>query len=125
MTFNQEDRQALYDTWMSYKAKARITQIEMAKRLEVSHLTFSRCIHGDATLDSRFVFAFCQAMGVEPNKILPSLREREQAYQDVLVSSKVIVDGDIEAVYYEGNQVIIEYRKPLVASAESSFERVS
>ncbi|SIO32954.1 hypothetical protein SAMN05444724_2730 [Salinivibrio sp. ES.052] len=125
MTFDEQDRQALYETWMSYKAKARITQSEMAKKLETSHLTFSRCIHGDGVLDSRFVFAFCQVMGVEPNKILPSLRDREQVSQDVLVTSKVVVDGEIEAVYYEGHTVVIEYRKPLAPSAETAFERVS
>ncbi|OOE86847.1 hypothetical protein [Salinivibrio sharmensis] len=125
MTFNDQDRQALYETWMSYKAKARITQIEMAKKLEISHLSFSRCIHGDAVLDSRFVFAFCQAMGVEPNKVIPSLRDREQVDQDVLVTSKVIVDGAIEAVHYEGSTVIIEYRKPLAPSSNATLERVS
>jgi transcriptional regulator with XRE-family HTH domain len=125
MTFDEQDRQALHQTWMSYKAKARITQSEMAKKLEVSHLTFSRSIHGDGVLESRFVFAFCHVMGVEPNKILPSLRNREQVSQDVLVTNKVVVDGDIEAVYYEGHTVIIEYRKPLAPSDDTSLERVS
>lgn len=31
MQYTEQDRQVLHDTWMSHKAKMRITQIEMAK----------------------------------------------------------------------------------------------
>ncbi|MBF4318655.1 XRE family transcriptional regulator, partial [Vibrio anguillarum] len=33
MEFSEEDRQALYNAWMSQKAKMHLTQMEMAKRL--------------------------------------------------------------------------------------------
>lgn len=40
MELNQEDRKALYDVWMTKKAKMHMTQMEMTKRLGVSQGEF-------------------------------------------------------------------------------------
>lgn len=42
MQYTEEDQQILHDTWMSYKAKMRVTQIEMAKKLGMSQFGFFR-----------------------------------------------------------------------------------
>ncbi len=45
MELNQEDRKALYDVWMTKKAKMHMTQMEMTKRLGVSQGSFrSYCV---------------------------------------------------------------------------------
>lgn len=45
MELNQEDRKALYDVWMTKKAKMHMTQMEMTKRLGVSQESFrSYCV---------------------------------------------------------------------------------
>lgn len=41
MEFTEQDRMALYDLWMSQKAKMHITQMEMTKRLGLNHHEFS------------------------------------------------------------------------------------
>ncbi len=41
MVFSEEDRQALYNVWMSQKAKMHLTQMEMARRLNLTQLEFS------------------------------------------------------------------------------------
>lgn len=118
MQFTKQDRQTLYDTWMSYKAKLRITQIEMARRLGISQLEFSKLMHGEKPLESAFVSRFCEELGVDPYAALPSLRE---AYEQgspsrVTLNTTLTVDGEITSVKYTGNQVIIEYQKSLIPS---------
>lgn len=44
MDFTQRDREALNQVWMSQKAKMRLTQMEMVKRLGLSQLEFSRLL---------------------------------------------------------------------------------
>ncbi|MBV7296548.1 helix-turn-helix domain-containing protein [Enterovibrio paralichthyis] len=113
MEFTYQDRQSLYQAWMSYKAKLRITQIEMAKRLGISQLDFSRALRGDVPLEKGFVFRFCREIGLEPDQILPSLKsERGMGLQGTItVRTAITVDGNIAKVEYSGNQVFIEYEK--------------
>lgn len=58
MELNQEDRKALYDVWMTKKAKMHMTQMEMTKRLGVSQGEFSELLRGDAPLSMSFVSRF-------------------------------------------------------------------
>ena len=49
------EQQILHDTWMSYKAKMRITQIEMAKKLGLTQLEFSDILRGSTPIEQQFV----------------------------------------------------------------------
>lgn len=110
MQLNENDRTALYDVWMSQKAKMQITQMEMTKRLGVSQMEFSQLLRGSAPLTMSFVSKFCQQLHVEPYNVLPTLKRR-YAGGDVVVhlQSRISVDGEIQNIHVEGNQVIIDY----------------
>ncbi|EGQ7789708.1 helix-turn-helix transcriptional regulator [Vibrio cholerae] len=110
MELNQEDRRALYDVWMTKKAKMHMTQMEMTKRLGVSQGEFSELLRGDAPLSMSFVSRFCQHLHVEPHNVLPTLKRKTRSGEKLVhLQNRVTVDGDIKRVYVEGNQVIIEY----------------
>ncbi|MCG3728587.1 helix-turn-helix domain-containing protein [Vibrio cincinnatiensis] len=110
MEFNAEDRQALYNVWMSQKAKMHLTQMEMAKRLHVSQVEFSHLLRGDVPLSMAFITQFCRHLHVEPHTILPSLKQGMQGESQVIsLKNRVIIDGEIQQVSIEGNQVIIDY----------------
>lgn len=111
MQYTEQDRQVLHDTWMSYKAKMRVTQIEMAKKLGVSQLIFSDILRGREPLEPRFVNQFCSYIGVDPMLTLPSLRNQigNSMPNFVTLTNTFIVDGDIKSVRYNGNQVVVEY----------------
>lgn len=47
MEFTEQDRDALYQTWMSQKSRMRITQMEFSKKLGMNQLDFSRVLKGD------------------------------------------------------------------------------
>ncbi|USH04206.1 XRE family transcriptional regulator [Grimontia kaedaensis] len=115
MEFTYHDRQTLYDAWMSYKAKLRITQIEMAKRLGVSQLDFSKTMRGDVPMDRNFVFRFCKEMGLDPGSSLPSLKDNKKIMNNgpIVVRTSLTVDGTIAKVEYSGDQVFIEYVKEI------------
>ncbi|EOD81161.1 hypothetical protein D515_04062 [Grimontia indica] len=115
MEFTYHDRQTLYDAWMSYKAKLRITQIEMAKRLGVSQLDFSKTMRGDVPMDRNFVFRFCKEMGLDPGSSLPSLKDNKNIMNNgaIVVRTSLTVDGTIAKVEYSGDQVFIEYVKEI------------
>ncbi len=55
MEFTEQDRNALYDTWMSQKAKMHITQMDMAKRLGLNLHEFSGLLRGNSPLTLGFV----------------------------------------------------------------------
>ncbi|EAR54863.1 hypothetical protein SKA34_14260 [Photobacterium sp. SKA34] len=111
MLYTEKDRQILHDTWMSYKAKMRITQIEMAKQLGLTQLEFSDILRGSTLIEQQFVNEFCGAIGVDPVLILPSMRERMSTGQSTNSSIKntFIFDGEITNVTYSGNQLVVEY----------------
>jgi len=111
MQYTEQDRKVLHDTWMSYKAKMRVTQIEMAKRLGISQLIFSDILRGKLSLEHRFVRQFCNFMAVDPVLTLPSLREQmgTSMPNSVTVTNTYILDGDIKNVRYDGNQLVVEY----------------
>ncbi|ELR63517.1 hypothetical protein C942_03533 [Photobacterium marinum] len=111
MQYTEQDRQVLHDTWMSYKAKMRITQIEMAKKLGLSQLAFSDILRGQVPLEHSFVNKLCNLIGVDPLLTLPSLREQigGSLPNSVILTNTYIVDGNIKNVRYSGNQIIVEY----------------
>lgn len=110
MEFIEEDRVALYDTWMSQKAKMHITQMAMAKKLGLSQIEFSQLIRGGSQLTMGFVTQFCRLMRVEPTQILPSLIKGGLGEKQIVyLRNTISVDGTIQSVYVEGNQVIVEY----------------
>jgi len=111
MQYTEKDRQVLHDTWMSYKAKMRVTQIEMAKRLGLSQLVFSDILRGQVPLEHSFVNQFCDYIGVDPAITLPSLRQQVGGTlpNSVMLTNTYIVDGNIRNVRYSGNQIIVEY----------------
>lgn len=110
MEFTEQDRNALYDTWMSQKAKMHITQMDMAKRLGLNLHEFSGLLRGNSHLTLGFVQQLCEQLHVRPNQVIPSLMERDMAaIGSVLLQNRVTVDGDISNVFIDGNQVVIEY----------------
>ncbi|MEI8658164.1 helix-turn-helix transcriptional regulator [Vibrio sp. Hal054] len=110
MEFCQEDRRALYDVWMSQKAKMHLTQMEITKRLGVSQVEFSNLLRGSEPLSMSFVTKFCKHLHVEPENVLPTLRQKSGRGESVVyLQNRVSVDGEIQKVHVEGNQVIIEY----------------
>lgn len=110
MEFSAEDRQALYNVWMSQKAKMHLTQMQMAKQLNLTQIEFSQLLRGDRPLSMSFISQFCRHLHLEPHTVIPSLKTAP-AYDKQVISlkSRVIIDGDIQNVSIEGNQVIIEY----------------
>ncbi|MBW3694576.1 XRE family transcriptional regulator [Vibrio sp. T187] len=116
MEFTDLDREALYEIWMSQKAKMHMTQMEMAKKMGMTQVEFSDLIRGDAPLTMGFVAEFSRLMRIEAAHYLPSLmRNASGAPQVVYLRNRVAVDGEIQHVYIEGNQVIIEYVHALQA----------
>ncbi|WP_237465839.1 XRE family transcriptional regulator [Vibrio stylophorae] len=115
MEFTAQDRDVLFDRWMSYKSKARITQIEMAQKLSMSQADFSNALRGSEPLDPGFVRKFCHFMRLEPSDILPSMIEklREGKIDRVMLTNTFILDGDIKNVKVEGNKVFVEYERVL------------
>ncbi|BCG19696.1 transcriptional regulator [Vibrio alginolyticus] len=110
MEFTELDRNALYDIWMSQKAKMHITQMEMAKRLGLSLHEFSGLLRGNSPLTLGFVKQLCEQLHVRPGQVIPSLTERDlSASGTVYLQNRVTVDGDISNVFIDGNQVVIEY----------------
>jgi transcriptional regulator with XRE-family HTH domain len=110
MEFTELDRNALYNTWMSQKAKMHITQMDMAKRLGLSLHEFSGLLRGNSPLTLGFVKQLCEQLHVRPNQVIPTLTERDMAaIGSVLLQNRVTVDGDISNVFIDGNQVVIEY----------------
>ncbi|MGR5238959.1 XRE family transcriptional regulator [Vibrio alfacsensis] len=110
MEFTELDRNALYDIWMSQKAKMHMTQMEMAKRLGLGLHEFTALLRGNTPLTLSFVNQLCEQLHVRPNQVIPSFTEREFSTSgSVYLQNRVTVDGDIRNVFIEGNQVIIEY----------------
>ncbi|PKF50738.1 helix-turn-helix domain-containing protein [Enterovibrio nigricans] len=115
MEFTYHDRQTIYDAWMSYKAKLRITQIEMAKRLGISQLDFSKALRGDVPMEKGFVYRFCNEIGLDPDLSLPSLKNNKPAQQGgpIVIKTSFVVDGTVSKVEYSDNQVFIEFVKEI------------
>lgn len=114
MEFTEQDRIALYDLWMSQKAKMHITQMEMTKRLGLNHHEFSSLLRGSAPLTLGFVHQLCEQLHVQPAKVIPSLSQRNLSdSQSIFLQSRVTVDGVIKNVFVDGNQVVIEYEHQL------------
>ncbi|PMH44522.1 hypothetical protein BCU68_03205 [Vibrio sp. 10N.286.49.B3] len=110
MELVEQDRVAIHDLWMSQKAKMRMTQMAMAKRLGLTQVEFSDLIRGSAPLTMPFVSQFCRLLKVEPQHYLPSLKQTGVHMPSMVrLQNRVVIDGQIEHVYIEGNQVIIEY----------------
>ncbi|SDH98120.1 hypothetical protein SAMN04488136_1419 [Vibrio xiamenensis] len=110
MEFTQQDKEALYNVWMSQKAKMRITQMEFAKKLGLSQLEFSELLRGKRELSMSFIGQFCHLLHIEPERVVPSLKSGvSEAPKVVYLESRMSVDGEIQRAYIEGNQVIVEY----------------
>ncbi|SEF81802.1 helix-turn-helix domain-containing protein [Vibrio hangzhouensis] len=112
MNFTQQDTEALYRVWMSQKAKMHITQMEVAKQLNLSQIELSNRLNGNLPLDVNFLDRFCKLLHINPSHHLPSLKSpTEQASSNErLFNTKLTVDGDITNIRVDGNQVTIEYR---------------
>ncbi|MCK6263978.1 helix-turn-helix transcriptional regulator [Vibrio sp. ZSDE26] len=110
MQFTQQDRDALYTTWMSQKAKMRLTQMEMAKKMGLTQSEFSEILRGSTPITMEFIHQFCNNLHVDAYHIVPSLKHtNKSAQQLVTLKSTMSVDGEIQRVYAQGNQVIVEY----------------
>jgi len=70
MEFTELDRNALYDIWMSQKAKMHLTQMEMAKRLGISLHEFSSLLNSYV---SNYTFALDKLFHPRLNEISPVL----------------------------------------------------
>ncbi|MFA0087781.1 helix-turn-helix domain-containing protein [Vibrio sp. 10N.261.51.F12] len=112
MNYTQQDTDALYEVWMSQKAKMHITQMEVAKRLSISQVELSNRLNGQHPLDAPFIEQFCKLLHINPNHHLPSLKGSSHimAVDQRLFNTKLTIDGDITNVHIDGNQVTIEYR---------------
>ncbi|WED22903.1 helix-turn-helix domain-containing protein [Vibrio sp. JC009] len=110
MEFNDQDLQALNDIWMSQKAKMRMTQMEVVKKLGISQAEFSGYMKGKMPLTISFVEHLCKLLHVDPKLIVPSLRQAAYETDKVMhLQTRVVIDGEIKSAHIEGNQVIIEY----------------
>ncbi|WP_375749112.1 helix-turn-helix domain-containing protein [Vibrio sp. HN007] len=110
MNFTESDREALNTAWMSHKAKMRLTQMEIVKKLGLTQLEFSNYMRGAIPLNMAFVERLCRVMNVEPKMIVPSLQSSpDESSKVVYLRTSVNVDGAIQNAYIEGNQVVIEY----------------
>ena len=110
MEFTEQDREVLYQTWMSQKSKMRLTQMEFAKKLGMNQLTFSQILRGESPLTMPFISLFCRLLQLDPKQVFPSLKETSsQGPKIVYLQSRMSVDGEIQNAYIEGNQVIVEY----------------
>ncbi|WP_153448247.1 helix-turn-helix domain-containing protein [Vibrio algicola] len=116
MQFTEDDREVLYQVWMTHKAKRHLTQMDMAKRLGISVVEFSDLLRKREPLTLSFIAKFCQILDLQPHNIVPSLKHQSgHAPQLVYLQNRVIIDGDIQRVQVEGNQVIIDYCSPVKA----------
>lgn len=110
MEFTDNDRDALYQIWMSKKSKMRLTQMEFAKKLGMNQLSFSRVLRGETPLTMSFVSHFCRLLQLDPKNVVPSLKETNDAGPKIVyLQSRMSVDGEIQNAYIEGNQVVVEY----------------
>lgn len=110
MEFTQLDREELYQVWMSKKAKMRLMQMEVVKRLGISQQEFSALLRGNAPLTLSFIQQFCQIMHIEPKQAIPSLRNGTiEDNKQALLKTRISFDGEIQRTYVEGNEVIVEY----------------
>lgn len=110
MEFTEQDRDALYQTWMSQKSKMRLTQMEFAKKLGINQLTFSQVLRGERPMTMSFVSQFCRLLQLEPKHTFPSLKQHNETGPKVVyLKTSMSVDGEIQNAYIEGNQVIVEY----------------
>lgn len=110
MEFTEQDREALYQTWMSKKSKMRLTQMEFAKKLGMTQLAYSQVLRGEQPMTMSFVSHFCRHLQLDPKQTFPSLREYSQTGPKVVyLKSRMSVDGEIQNAYIEGNQVVVEY----------------
>ena len=71
MEFTEQDRDALYQTWMSQKSRMRITQMEFSKKLGMNQLDFSRVLRGETPLTMSFISHFCRLLHLEPRNVFP------------------------------------------------------
>lgn len=110
MEFTEQDRTALYNVWMSQKAKMHMTQMEMTRRLGLKHHEFSSYLRGDTPLTLGFINQLCEQLNIQPSKVIPSLARRDlSTCQAIILQNRITVDGVVRHVFVEGNQVIIEY----------------
>ncbi|RJX71045.1 XRE family transcriptional regulator [Vibrio sinensis] len=110
MEFTDQDREALYQVWMSKKSKMRLTQMEFVKKIGMSQISFSRVFRGETPLTMSFISHFCRVLKLDPMQIIPSLRATiDTGPKVVYLQSRMTVDGEIQNAYIEGNQVIVEY----------------
>ncbi|MDG3086385.1 helix-turn-helix transcriptional regulator [Vibrio hannami] len=110
MNFTEADREALNGIWMSQKAKMRLTQMEIVKKLGLTQLEFSNYLRGAVPLNITFIERLCRIMHVEPALVIPSLKVNpEESAKVVYLKTTVNVDGAIQNAYIDGNQVVIEY----------------
>ncbi|WP_087023549.1 transcriptional regulator [Thaumasiovibrio subtropicus] len=112
MGFTEQDRQALYAIWMSQKAKMRMTQMEMAKRLEMTQSEFAALLSGKEPLNRTFINHFCDQMCINPIVVIPSLQHAHHNGERMLLKSKMVVEGDIQQIYAHGNEIVVEYYPP-------------
>jgi hypothetical protein len=110
MQFTQQDREELYQVWMTKKAKMRLIQMEVVKKLGLNQKEFSDLLRGEAPLSMGFVNQFCQIMHIEPKQAIASLRNGAGGQdKQVHLKTRISIDGEIQRAYVEGNEVIIEY----------------
>ncbi len=116
MEYTEKDRAALYDVWMSQKAKMHLTQMEMTRKLGINHNQFSGLIRGNEPLNTRFIRQLCEHLHVDPYRVIPSLSEQGiQAHgnHSLSLTNRVKVPGKVKKVYVENNEVVIEYSCPI------------
>ncbi|HCH00642.1 MAG TPA: transcriptional regulator [Vibrio sp.] len=110
MEYTEQDRDAIYHLWMSQKAKRHLTQMDMAKRLGMTISEFSEVIRGKGEISKSFVSRFFQQLDIEPHTILPSLKNQIAPENAVVyLQNRISIDGEIQNVQIDGNQVIIDY----------------
>ncbi len=84
--------------------------MDVAKRLGLTQLEFSNLLRGNAALTMTFISQFCRMLHVDPKMVIPSLMYgSESGSKVVYLESRMSVDGEIQRVYLEGNQVVVEY----------------
>jgi DNA-binding Xre family transcriptional regulator len=111
MELLQEDLHILQNVWMSQKAKMQLTQMEMSKKLGLTQLEFSKIMKGNSELTLKFVQEFCTYLHVDPYTFLPSLINlRKECKQPILMTTSVVVGGEVQHVQVEGNKVFIQFQ---------------
>ncbi|WP_413112836.1 XRE family transcriptional regulator [Thaumasiovibrio sp. DFM-14] len=111
MHFTQQDRAALYDIWMAQKAKMRMTQMEMAKRLGMPQVDFANLIKGSEPLTLGFVTRFCELMCINPAMVLPAYQPTADGAPRIL-KNRFFIEGEIKNVYTQGSEIVVEYTPP-------------